>query len=197
MNFETWSGTLSWLHSSLAPHSSFISTPFSGNPVNECQLDCYKIRFEMPDMEDSMFHSEIEANTKFFSAFFFPYIWQIGPEFSYQYNKTTGLWKKMQIIFQIGTRMRYQVIWQGENNINQNKPMWTHDLAELDCWPKDRRTPWKHFLSCNTVLLPYAFKCPNSLFGFYPKLNRSNMTLLCVAKFSNFPYYDRMDMCNN
>jgi hypothetical protein len=48
----------------------------------------------MPDMEDSMFHSEIEANTKFFSAFFFPYIWQIGPEFSYQYNKTTGLWKK-------------------------------------------------------------------------------------------------------
>lgn len=50
-----------------------------------------RIGFEMLDMEDFIFDCEIEANTKFLSAFFAQYIWAIDPVFGYQYNKTTGL----------------------------------------------------------------------------------------------------------
>jgi hypothetical protein len=38
-----------------------------------------RIRFEIPDMEDSMFDCEMAANTKLHSVFFTPHVWQMNP----------------------------------------------------------------------------------------------------------------------
>lgn len=61
-----------------------------------------RIRFEIPDVENSMFECVLAANTESLSAFFALYMWQMSPLCGYQYNKTTGTAGE-NVITQTGT----------------------------------------------------------------------------------------------